>query len=129
LVIDSNANRVGVLTATPNTAFEVVGTASTTNLVIGGGTSISRHLSDTTSLTFGAIGANSCGDQAMTVTGAVDGDTVSLGIPDALANASSTITFMGWVSAADTVSVRLCQTASTAGTFSAATVRADIWQH
>ncbi len=36
LVIDPNANRVGVLTATPGTSFEVNGTASTTNLVVGG---------------------------------------------------------------------------------------------
>jgi len=41
LVIDPGANRVGILTATPNTAFEVVGTASTTNLIVGGnGTSL-----------------------------------------------------------------------------------------
>ncbi len=35
-VVDPNANRVGVLTATPNTDFEVVGTASSTSLIVGG---------------------------------------------------------------------------------------------
>jgi hypothetical protein len=66
----------------------------------------------------------------MTVTGAADGDTVSLGVPTALATASTTLAFSGWVSAANTVSVRVCQVAVT-GTSdpAAATVRADVWKH
>lgn len=129
-VLDPNANRIGVLTATPNTAFEVVGTASTTNLVVGGGTSISRHISTTASLDFPSIGANSCQSLTITATGAADGDTVSLGVPNALASASSTLVFSGWVSAADTVTVRVCQVAGQATSDpAAATVRADVWKH
>lgn len=40
-VVDPNANRVGILTATPNTALEVAGTASSTSLVVGGGSTVS----------------------------------------------------------------------------------------
>jgi len=39
-VIDPNANRVGLVTATPNTTLEVVGTASSTSAVVGGGTTV-----------------------------------------------------------------------------------------
>ncbi|MBI5045405.1 MAG: hypothetical protein HZC14_00105 [Candidatus Niyogibacteria bacterium] len=34
--VDGTNNRVGVLTITPNTALEVVGTASSTSLIVGG---------------------------------------------------------------------------------------------
>jgi ethanolamine utilization microcompartment shell protein EutS len=40
-VIDPNANRVGILTATPSAAFEVSGLASSTTAVVGGGDTIS----------------------------------------------------------------------------------------
>lgn len=130
LVIDPGANRVGILTSGPNTAFEVVGTASSTNLVIGGGTSISRHLSATVSLDFPVIAGSSCQSLTITVTGAADGDTVAIGVPNALAAASTTLSFSGFVSSADTVTVRGCQVATT-GTSdpAAATVRADVWKH
>ena len=106
----------------PNTNAIAIGTTTGANFIKG-------HVSNSASLTFGAIGASSCGTQTITVIGAADGDTVVLGIPNALATASTTIVFTGWVSAADTVTVRLCQIAATAGTFSAATVRADVWKH
>jgi len=130
LVIDPNSDRVGIGTAVPNTAFEVVGTASSTNLIIGGGTSISKHLSETTSLDFPIIAANSCESLTITVTGAADGDTVSLGMPNSIISASSTLAVSGWVSAADTVTVRVCQVASSGTSdFAAATVRTDVWKH
>jgi len=66
----------------------------------------------------------------MTVTGAVDGDTLSLGVPNAFATASSTIIWSDWISAADTVSIRACQTASQGTSdFAPGTFRADVWKH
>ena len=124
-----------------NGNFNVNGQATTTaasgnfategSVLIGGGTAITGHLSNTASLDFPIIAANSCNAQTVTVTGAATGDVVSLGMPHtAIANASSTLTWSGWVSAADTVSVRLCQVAATATSdFAAGTVRADVWQH
>lgn len=102
------------------------------SLLIGGstGTAIVRHISNSASLDFATIAANSCQTQTLTVTGAADADTVSLGVPNALAAASTTLAFSGWVSAANTVSVRVCQVA-TQGTSdpAAATIRADVWKH
>jgi len=111
------------------------GTATTTinsagAITIGDGTSITKHLSATASLNFAALGAHSCEALTITVTGAADGDTVALGVPNALASASTTFAFSGWVSAADTVTMRLCQTAAEGSNDpAAATVRADVWQH
>jgi hypothetical protein len=91
---------------------------------------ISAHLSNTASLDFGVIAANSCSALTMTVIGAADGETVILGVPNALASASSTLTFFGFVSAANTVTVRVCQVASLATSDpAAATIRADVWKH
>jgi hypothetical protein len=102
-------------------------------LKIGGGTTIVKHLSATASLDFTALAANSCEVLTITVTGAADGNVVTLGVPNALADADGATertTFFGWVSAADTVSVRRCNvTGSATGDPAAATVRADVWQH
>ncbi len=99
-------------------------------LTIAGGTAILKHLSATASLNFPIIGANSCQSLTITVTGAADGDTVALGVPTALANASSTFAVTGFVSAANTVTARICQVATSASSDpAAATVRADVWQH
>jgi len=54
-------------------------------------------------LDFGSTAANSETDLTITVTGAADGDVVSLGVPNASA---TTGTFFAWVSAANTVTVR-----------------------
>jgi hypothetical protein len=64
------------------------------------------------------------------VAGAADGDVVSLGIPNALANAEGATqrtTFSGWVSASNVVSVRRCNmTAATTADPARATVRAQV---
>jgi hypothetical protein len=60
----------------------------------------------TSSLNFGSISIANCADLTISVTNAADGDVVSLGVPNAAVVAGST--FMAWVSAANTVSVRHC---------------------
>jgi len=115
---------------TATTTINSAGAVSAQTITIGGGTSITNHISATASLDFPVIGANSCESLTITVTGAADGNTVALGVPNALASASSTLAFSGFVSAADTVTVRICQVAAQATSDpAAATVRADIWQH
>ncbi|MBI1746950.1 MAG: hypothetical protein HYR55_10230 [Acidobacteria bacterium] len=100
------------------------------SLTIGsGGTAITWHISATSgSLSFGTIPANSCASLTLTVTGAADGDSVSLGIPNALASTAG-VTFVGWVSAADTVAVKACNVTTMPITPSSASVRADVWKH
>jgi hypothetical protein len=95
------------------------------SLIIGGGTAILKHLSSTATLDFANLAAIGCEDLTITVTGAALGDTVALGVPNASMVANGT--FFGWVSAADTVSVRFCTVVS--GNPASGSFRADIWQH
>lgn len=106
----------------------------TGNVIVGtSGVAITRHLSGTASLDFTALAANTCEVLTIAVTNAADADTVTLGVPNALADVdggTERTTFFGWVSAAGTVSVRRCNvTAGATADPAAATVRADAWQH
>lgn len=86
-------------------------------------------LSGTASLDFGATAAGACDSLTITVTGAADGNPVSLGIPAALATADDYQSFHGFVSSANTVTVKRCNltNATTALTNpAAATVRATV---
>ncbi len=67
---------------------------------------LNKTLSNSATLDFGNLVAIGCEDLTITVTGAVDGDPVSLGVPNASIVANSS--YSAWVSAANTVSVRFC---------------------
>lgn len=72
--------------------------------------------SATALLSFTALAANTCEVLTVALIGAVDGDSVSLGIPNALADvdgATESTTFFGWVSSSGTVSVRRCNVTRT----------------
>ncbi|MFA6338757.1 MAG: hypothetical protein WCW87_01735 [Candidatus Paceibacterota bacterium] len=95
------------------------------------GATISSHLSAVKAVTFTTAAGASCTiGTTMTILGARDGDTVTVGMPTAIATASTTITWSGYVSANDTVSVRLCHGfATTTSTVYVGNVRADVWRH
>jgi len=78
---------------------EYYGTSST-----GGRLIFARILKGSATLDFGSTAAGAVTDLTITVTGAADGDVVSLSVP----NASQTTTgsFSAWVSATNTVTVR-----------------------
>lgn len=78
---------------------EFYATNSTTTRTI-----LARVLKGSATLDFGSTAAGAVTDLTITVTGAVDGDVVSLSVP----NASQTTTgsFSAWVSATNTVTVR-----------------------
>ena len=61
-------------------------------------------LTGSATLDFGSTAAQTSSDLTITVTGAADGDVVSLGVPNASVNANTDYT--AWVSAANTVTVR-----------------------
>lgn len=61
-------------------------------------------LTGSATLDFGNTAAQNSADLTITVTGAADGDVVSLGVPNTAVNANSC--FTAWVSAANTVTVR-----------------------
>jgi hypothetical protein len=77
---------------------------STTGLTVGEGDEVTKILSEVASLNFGSISTGQYQDLTITVTGAASGDmcnaTPASGIEAGL-------TWNGWVSAADTVTVRL----------------------
>lgn len=99
-------------------------------LTIGnGGAEISKHLSATSSLNFGATAAGTCERLTMTVTGAVDGDVVTKGIPVALRESDAYQSFDAYVSAANTVTVERCNLLNAVSALSnpaAAVVRVSI---
>lgn len=66
---------------------------------------INQGLTATATLDFPSTNNNSFNNLTVTVTGAVDGDVVTLGIPNASVPAAAS-SFTAWVSAANTVTVR-----------------------
>jgi hypothetical protein len=96
---------------------------------IGGGTAITRHISVSTSLAFPQFSAGSCNTLSVTAAGTADGDSVALGIPNALATVNG-LAWFGWVSAPGIVSVRGCNVSNVSVPAPpAANVRVDVWQH
>lgn len=86
---------------------------------------IARILVNTATLDFPSTPANGQSDLTITVTGAVAGDAVSIAVPNASA---TTGTFWGWVSAADTVTIRFHNTSGgsvdpASGTFKAVVIK------
>lgn len=65
-------------------------------------------LTATTTLDFGSTVAGAKSDLTMTVTGAVVGDNVILGVPNGSVPANGI--FFGWVSSSNTVTVRYANT-------------------
>lgn len=79
------------------------------SLAIGNGGVILKTLVASASLTFGSTGSGSATDVTMTVPGAAVDDVVCVGSPAFATTPSSTFgkgTFYGWVSAANTVTIR-----------------------
>lgn len=136
-VLYDNAGVIGEypITGTGNAVLSIsptltgtVGVAAATfsgSITVGGGTPILKHLSATAALDFANQVAAGCEVLTITVTGAAVGDTVAIGVPNA--SDTTTSTFYGWVSAADTVSVKHCAIIS--GNPASGTFRADVWQH
>ncbi len=67
---------------------------------------IKGNLSSTATLDFPNTAVSACSDLTMTVTGAVAGDPVFLGVPNASVPPGGS--FFAWVSGANTVTVRFC---------------------
>jgi hypothetical protein len=99
-------------------------TASGT-LRVGGGTVVASILSATATLDFGSISSNHTETLTITVTGAVAGDSVFLGVPAGL---DAGLIFCASVTAANTVTVRMHNSSGgsidpASGTFRATVIR------
>jgi YVTN family beta-propeller protein len=121
----------GDVTANGNVA------AAGTVTIGSGGTPIVKHLSQVfTSFTIPAITPANCATLApFTLTGASDGDTVAFGIKNDLITAAAgyILDYFGWVSGANTITIRVCNPrgpSNPALTGSATnTIRVDVWKH
>lgn len=91
-------DEVEVLQPTALTVF------SPTRLQVGGGAAVSQILTATASLNFGSIAQDNDAELTITVTGAASGDTA---IVTPTSGIEADLAWCGFVSAADTVTVRL----------------------
>lgn len=96
-----------------------------TNLIINGGATVTKILSATATLNFD-LTALTVEDLTITVTGAADGDVVTLGVPNG--SITTSVQYSAWVSAADTVTVR-ARTSATGENPASGTFRATVIKH
>lgn len=118
------------------TGLNVTNQAALGSLTIGGGDTITKHLSATATIDFpelddlgGALGNVRCNAQNLTVTGAASGDSV-VATPAATTGGIETLiaTWRSYVSAPNTVSVSACGIVPDQDPASQ-TWRIDIWKH
>lgn len=102
-ITDGASTEVAQITEAGNLQIDGTATVDST-LRVGGGATLQKFITNTATLDFGNTIAGAATDLTITVTGAADGDTVSIGCP--LGSVPANGTFFGWVSAADTVTIR-----------------------
>ncbi|TRZ53372.1 hypothetical protein D4R99_00950 [bacterium] len=117
---------LGKATSTMMTANKLyIGTADTGSAIAWQGSG--SNIVNFSGFVVGEVGCI-VSSQTITVTGAVAGDTIMLGIPNNYAS-STKYMFNGWVSSGDTVSVKACNTATTTTPYalSNGTIKASVW--
>lgn len=122
LTASMNIDPVGQINLTP---------VSGKGVAIGGGAAVKKVLTGTASVDFTALAAGTCENFNITVTGAADGDVVSLGIPAAAWATTEYATIDYFVSAANTVTVKRCNLTNSTTALSnpaAVTIRATVFQ-
>jgi hypothetical protein len=61
---------------------------------------------------------------------AADGDTIALGIPNSMMNVDVPLTYSSWVSAANFVTIRMCNFSGSKQKVAATgSIRIDVWKH
>jgi hypothetical protein len=116
------------------TMFSVDGkgdVAATGSVTIGsGGTAITKHLSLPVTPNFANQNSLACTSAAFTLTGAADGDTLAMGVPNSMMNVDVPLVYTAWVSAPDTVTVRVCNfSGAKQKVASTGSIRIDLWKH
>lgn len=113
----TSANALGSLLLTNLTASGAV--------TIGGGTAITKVLSATATLDFPSISGNDTHLLTMTVTGAIAGNAVFIGVPAAL---DANLIWQASVTAADTVTIRMHNASGASVDPASGTYRATVFQ-
>jgi len=101
------------------------GIATTGTVTIGSGTPIAKVLSATATLDFSSIASNDTHTLTMTVTGAVAGNSVFVGVPAAL---DANLIWCASVTAADTVTIRMHNSSGASIDPASGTYRATVFQ-
>jgi len=121
-----NSSDTAALAVGTTAQFQVSAAGAVT---IGGGTPIKQHLSLMATLAFERFDGFSCNTVTVPVDGTTEGDSVALGIPNALGSLDG-VTWFGWVSGAGVVSIRGCNASPhKVAAPGAANIRVDVWQH
>ena len=111
----------------------VTGNSATTGAVtIGsGGTPITKHLSILVDPAFVALKPGACTSASFTFTGASDGDTTALGVPNSRMTGGGNLIYSAWVSAAGTITVQACNgnANSPQKIAGSGAIRVDLWKH
>jgi hypothetical protein len=114
-----------------NGNLSVTGTITGTVVIGTGGTPVKEHVSVLVNPSFPALLPFACATANFTVTAAIDGNTIALGVPNARMNQGGHIVYSAWVSAANTVTVQACnidslnkQKAPGSGS-----IRLDLWMY
>jgi hypothetical protein len=96
-----------------------------------GGTPITEHLSILVNPTFVALKPGACTTANFTFTGASDGDTTALCVPNARMTGGGNLVYTVWVSAPGTITIQVCNVnASTPQkTAGSGAIRLDVWKH
>ena len=96
-------------------------------LTIGNGNAIVKYITATAALDFDSTLTNLSNDKTITLTGALVGESVILGVPNAAVNANTCYT--AWVSATNTVTVRFNNYSAGTVNPTSATFRVSVLQH
>jgi YVTN family beta-propeller protein len=128
-VFGSNVTAANSVFAT-NVAATGNVTASGSVTIGTAGTPILGHLSATFNPSFPALKPSTCATANTGLTGASDGDTLALGVPNARTTGGGTIVYFAWVSVANTITVQACNIgASPQKTAGSGVIRVDLWKH
>lgn len=120
--LDTNLYRSAANVLKTDDAF-IAGTSFT----IGSGATITGHLSAAVALNFGSIAAGTTAELTATVTGAAVGNVTAIATPNTTIEAG--LIWSAYVSAADTVTVRLANVTSGAIDPANKGWRIDVWNH
>lgn len=102
---------------------------SSTALVVGQGTSISKHLSQAATINPDSIAGDQATTTVVSVSGSATGNSVSVTRPAAWNQTTSTLTLTGYVSATNQVTLTFLNTSSSALDLSSGSVIVDVWAH
>jgi hypothetical protein len=129
-VSETAVTRSGNIAINPGASNSVTsnGKLSVTGAVtIGGGTPITGILASSTTTDLSSIGNGTETDVQITVTGAAVGDVVAIGMPDGVFNTNDVVV-RAWVSAADTVTIRIANNSGSSIDPGSETYRAMVYK-